>query len=365
MKRRLKGDGSIYRNRKGLWVAQFELPNGKRKYKYAHTQKEGRYWLDDQRKAFREGTLVTDDKTTIKEFIARWVEEVCRHNHRLSTLSTNESILKRHIYPALGDIRLSQLNPPHLQALYSQKLDEGLSKRTVRYIHTLIHRALDQALKWGLVARNVAEAVQSPIPDKHEAEPLTQAQVTRILEALQGDRLYPFYVLLLSTGLRKGEALALTTDNLNLQEGVVVVKKTLNFIRGKGLVVGDPKSKRSRRVIALPDFAREVLARHLAERSVSSAYVFCTSNGTPFGPRNIMRHFKRVLRKAGLPETIRVHDLRHTFVSFMLAENVPASDVQKIAGHASFSTTVDIYGHLMNGAQREAARKINKLFGTA
>jgi integrase len=142
----------------------------------------------------------------------------------------------------------------------------------------------------------------------------------------------------------------------------VVDKQTLNLLPGRGLVVGEPKSERSRRKVALPNFARQVLADHLVKRGPESEYVFCTSKGTPFAPRNMIRHFKKILAKAGLPATIRIHDLRHTFVSFMLAENVPASDVQKIAGHASFSTTVDIYGHLMSGAHKEAAKKMDRLF---
>jgi len=114
--------------------------------------------------------------------------------------------------------------------------------------------------------------------------------------------------------------------------------------------------------VTVPDYVREVLIEHKENQTVESEFVFCTSNGTPFSPRNIVRHFKRTLAKADLPDTIRLHDLRHTFVSFMLAQNVPPKDVQAIAGHASFKTTMDIYGHLMPGAQREAAKKMDKLF---
>lgn len=362
---RSKGEGSIYyREKQKLWAGEISLPGGKKKTKYAKTQKEVRVWLEDQKKALRDGTIVTDEKTTVEEYMRKWYEEVARHKLRLSTQSTNSSILKKHIYPALSDVKLSKLTPSHLQALYSEKLNEGLSKRTVKYIHTLIHKALDHALKMGLVSRNVAEAVESPVPDKHPVEPLTQAQVERLLGVLQGDRLYPFYVLLLSSGLRKGEALALTTDALNLVDGEVEVKSTLNFISGKGLIVGEPKTSSSRRSVALPEFTIRVLSDHLRNRPVQSKYVFCTSKGTPFGPRNVMRHFKKALEKAGIPETVRIHDLRHTFVSYLLSQNVPPSDVQKMAGHSSFSTTVNIYGHMMSGSQKEAARKMNTMFTT-
>jgi integrase len=361
-KRRGHGEGSIgYREERDSWVAQFTLPTGKRKTKYAKTQKEARRWLDEQKRLLQGGLFVANDKITFGEFLTRWVEEVARHTLRPTTLNSHASIMRRHIYPILGDIKLTQLAPAHIQSLYSQKLDEGLSKKTVKYIHWILHQSLSQALKWGLVARNVSEAVEVPVPKRHPVEPLSMTQVSQLLAVLEGDRLYPFYVLLLSTGLRKGEALALTLDCLNLDEGVVNVTKTLNFLPGKGLVTGETKSERSRRVVALPELTSKVLTDHLANREIASDYVFCTRNGTPFSPRFAIKHFKTTLAKAGLPDTIRIHDLRHTFVSFMLGANVPASDVQKIAGHASFSTTVDIYGHLMVGAQKEAAKKMNGL----
>lgn len=175
-KRRSHNEGSIYQRKDGMWVGQVTLPTGKRKYKYAKTQKEARAWVDGQRRLLHDGLLPTDEKTTVKEFMGRWFDEVCRHQLRASTLSTNKSVINRHIYPTIGEIKLAQLSPAHLQALYSQKLNEGLSKRTVKYIHTLIHRMLDQALKSGMVSKNVAKAVDSPTPDKHEVEPLTQAR---------------------------------------------------------------------------------------------------------------------------------------------------------------------------------------------
>jgi integrase len=157
--------------------------------------------------------------------------------------------------------------------------------------------------------------------------------------------------------------LALTKDCIDWENGIIHVSKTIQAIRGKGLVIGEPKSEASRRPVAMPEFVQRTLADHLNSRKIESDFVFCTSKGTPFSPRNIVRHFKKVLKKAGLPQTTRLHDLRHTFVSFLLSQNVPPKDVQGIAGHADFSTTMDIYGHLMPGAQKEAARKMDKLFG--
>jgi len=361
-KRRSKGEGSIYRRSDGRWCAQITLPNGKRKTKYSHKQKEVKDWLLNQRKSLHDGTYVDDQHILLGEFLDSWFVDIAQPRLKPATITTHESIIRNHIKPTLGGIRLSQLTPAHLQSLYSIKLKSGLSKRTVKYIHTILHQTLDQALKWDLVPRNVSDAVDAPIPDKKPVEPLTQPQVQRLLGVLKGDRLYAFYVVTLGCGLRRGEALALTWDCIDLDNELLQVKKTIQSIKGQGLVISEPKSEKSRRLIVMPDFVVQVLRDHQAKQVVESDFIFCTSVGTPFTPRNVVRHFKKALKKADLPQTIRLHDLRHTFVSFMLAQNVPPKDVQVIAGHTSFSTTMDIYGHLMPGAQREAAKKMDKLF---
>ncbi len=359
-KRRSKGEGTIYQRKDGLWIAQLTLPNGKRRTKYSKDQKTVREWLLATRKEMADGMLTSPSKITVGEFLDKWYEDIAKPKLRTATLVVHEAMIRLHIKPAIGYVQLTQLTPIHLQNLYTQKLKEGLSKRSVKYIHTVIHQMLDQALKWGMIPRNVAEAVDAPIPENKPVEPLTQQQVRSLLNNLKGDRLYAFYVVLLGCGLRRGECLALTNDCVDLENGLIYVKKSLQAVKGKGLVLGEPKSESSHRVVAMPDFVKAALQNR--ERVVESPYVFCTSKGTPFGPRIIVRHFKKTLKKAGLPESIRIHDLRHTFVSFMLAQNVPPKDVQVVAGHADFSTTMDIYGHLMPNARQEAAKKMDKLF---
>jgi len=186
--------------------------------------------------------------------------------------------------------------------------------------------------------------------------------VNILLNHIKDDRLFALYVVYLGLGLRRGEALALQWDCVNFDSGFVLVKRSLQNIKGKGIVVSEPKSKSSHRIVAMPEFVQHTLQRHKEMQIVESDFVFCTSKGTPFSPRNIVKYFKKALREAGLPTTIRIHDLRHTFVSYMLSQNVPPKDVQMIAGHADFSTTMDIYGHLMPGAQEAAAKKMDELF---
>ena len=362
-RRRQKGEGSIYfLEAKKLWVAKIFLPNGKRKVKYGSTKKIVREWLFEQQKALHEGIFVDETRITVGEFVDRWFLDVASLRLRPSTQVSHERIIRNHIRPTIGHIRLQDLTPLHLQNLYSEKLKGGLSKRTVKYIHTIIHQSLDQAQKWGIVIRNVADAADSPYPDRKPVEPLTREQVAQLFDALRFDRLYPLYVVFLGCGLRRGEALGLTVDDIDFENGVIHVRKTLQSIRGKGLLLSEPKTEKSRRSVAMPEYVKEVLKLHLENRTVESEFVFCTSNGTPFIPRNILRHFKITLRNAGLPQSIRIHDLRHTFVSYLLSQNTPPRDVQEIVGHASFSTTVDIYGHLMPGAKQEAAKKMDGFF---
>jgi integrase len=357
-KRRSKGEGTIYQRPDGLWVAQITLPEGKRRTKYSKDQKSAREWLLLKRKELSDGTITDPTKITVSEFLDKWYETV-KPKLRTSTQTVHESMIRNHIKPEIGSIRLTQLNAIHIQNLYTLKL-KTLSKRSVKYIHTIIHQMLDQAVKWNILVRNVSNSVSSPAPDKKPVEPLTQSQVKQLLEALKNDRLYAFYVVALGCGLRRGELLALTWDCVDLDAGTITVKKSLQQVKGEGLVSGEPKSKSAYRTVSMPEFVIDALVKQV--KVVESPYVFCTSRGTPFSPRNVVRHFKKVLKSAGLPESIRLHDLRHTFVSFMLSQNVPPKDVQVLAGHADFSTTMNIYGHLMPGAREDAAKKMDKLF---
>jgi integrase len=155
--------------------------------------------------------------------------------------------------------------------------------------------------------------------------------------------------------------LGLLKQYLNLEEGTVIIKHSLTFLPHKGLVLGEVKSEKSIRQIALPEFTIKVLKDHLSRYSLNSKYVFATGNGTPFSPRNILRHFKQKLKEAGLPATTRIHDLRHYYASWLL-KTTSVKDVQMILGHAQASTTLEIYGHVLPGYNKEAAKKIEGVF---
>lgn len=190
--------------------------------------------------------------------------------------------------PEIGSVRLNQLRPTRLQILYSIKLESGLSRRTVQYIHAVIHKALDQALKWGLVARNVADSVTPPTPPKKQVEPLTLAQAKQFTQVLEGDPRKAMWLVAIGTGLRRGELVAIHKNDVDLEAGIIDVKYNLVEVVGEGIILGEPKSEASKRPVGLPDFALQALKDHMEADPVVSDYVFHTSRGTPYRPRNVL-----------------------------------------------------------------------------
>ncbi|HSL00538.1 MAG TPA: site-specific integrase, partial [Rubrobacteraceae bacterium] len=343
-KRRAKGEGGVYERKDGRWAGQYvvETATGpKRRYVYAKTRKEAAAKL---RKAMGErdaGMAFEAGSLTVGEFLDSWLNDSVRGSVRQRTWDRYEQLCRVHIKPALSRVKLKVLTPAHLQRLYRQKLDSGLSRRTVQYIHATLRRVLGQAVRWGLIPRNVAEAVDAPRPNRGETRPLSPEQARAFLQAAHGDRYEALYVLALTTGLRQGELLGLRWEDVDLDGGELQIRRTLVTRSGEH-TFGEPKTARGRRTVALVPMATDVLRSHRErQRDVGLWYpgglVFTTSKGTPVDPQNMTcRSFRPLLKRAGLPE-IRFHDLRHTAATLMLSGGVHPKIVQEILGHAQIS----------------------------
>jgi len=219
-KRRGHGEGTIYfRQSDNRWVAQVTLDNGKRKTKRFKTQREAQKWLLEARKAKENGVLLDADNIRFSEFLDRWLSDVAKHTVRPKTFESYSYLVNSHIKPSLGHLRLVAIRPDHLQKLYAEKLQSGLSPRTVQYIHALIHRSLGQALKWGLVVRNAADVVEAPRVRRKAPQTLTAGEVRRFLEAARNERWYALYVCAIGLGLRQGELLGLKWGDVDLERG--------------------------------------------------------------------------------------------------------------------------------------------------
>jgi integrase len=344
-------------------VAKITLPNGRSKLKYSRQQKAVREWLLTQQNQLRQGLLPSNDKVTVAEFFTSYIENVVKHNLRPKTVEAYSSLTKLHIIPALGKTKLTQLQPEHLQNLYSRKLEENLSKRTVQYIHSVIHRALQQALKWGIVARNVSDLVDAPRPQRRPLSVYSLEQVRTFLESTKSDRFYLIYVLAIYGAFREGEVLGIHVEDCQIDKGIVNLRHAVQYQLGIGVVITEPKTKLSRRSVKLPKFAVRALKDYLTQINKSQGLIFTTASGRPINPRFLVKKFKEAISVAGLPN-IRFHDLRHTSATLLLAANVHPKLVQERLGHASIVLTMDTYSHVIPNLQDEAADKLDRFLDT-
>jgi len=367
MAKRGQGEGSIYRRKDGRWTAEISLEGGKSKFLYGKTRKEVQEKLKIALYEQQQGMLVTGPQQKVGQFLIHWLEDVHKHSIRARTYERYEEIVRLHLVPGIGHHQLQKLSPQHLQSFYKKKLEEGLSTTTVISFHNVLHKALQTAVRWNLIARNTCDLVSPPRRKRFEIQPLSVQQIRQFLIAAHGHRLEALFILALATGMRRGELLALKWQDLDLEQGTLQVRRILTRIPsklpGKGFEEAEPKTDKGRCSIVLPSFTVEALKLHrLRQREVKlkagpawqdHAYVFCTSIGTHLNPtRDVLDVLKSLLGKAGLPD-IRFHDLRHSSATMLLGMKVHPKVVQEILGHSQIAVTLDIYSHILPTMQEE------------
>jgi integrase len=367
--KRGNGEGTISRRKNGGWMAQYVVYTAegrKRKTVYGKTRADVAKKLS-RALSDRESGLVFDDKgLTVEEYLDRWLKDSVRDTVRNTTYERYKELIGLHIAPALGR-KLKALTPAHVQGFYRDRLDRNLSAATVQKMHVVLHKALDQAVRWSLVSRNVTDAVKAPRPTPTEIRPLDQKQAKALLEAARGEPFEALYVLAVTTGMRQGELLGLKWEDVDLENGLVWVRRTLTRSEAH-LVLGEPKTRKSRRTVRLTDAAVKALRVHLRRQldeveRLGDLYedrglVFATQSGTLLHPSNLRnRSFAPLLKKAALP-TIRFHDLRHTCATLLLGRNVNPKVVSEMLGHATIAITLDTYSHVLPDMQDHATRAL-------
>lgn len=376
MSKRGHHEGSIFKRGDDRWAATITLGyvGGKRQRKtfYGDTRKEVQEQLTAALRAQQQGLPVANDRQTVGEFLARWLDESVKGKKQPKTYASYAQLIRLHIAPELGRIVLAKLTPQDVQGFINRKLDAGLSARTVQYLHAVLRAALNRALKWGLVARNVATLVDVPSVRRKDMRFLTPDEARRFLASIQGDRLEALYTVAMAIGLREGEALGLRWQDVDLNTGVLRVRVALQRIEG-ALQLKELKTAHSRRAIALPAFAISALLSHRArqdeERKRAGAMwrehglVYTTATGMPLDSRNVLRRFKRALVEAGLPDQ-RFYDLRHTCASLLLVQGVHPRVVMEILGHSQISLTMNTYSHVAPQLQNEAAQRMHDLLSS-
>jgi integrase len=373
MTRRAHGEGSLYQLPSGRWRDTVELgwEGGKRRRKYVHgrSQREVREALDRIKRTRAEGLTPAPERLTVGRFLDEWLTLTVEPSLAPKTFRTYSGIVKGHIRPVLGHHRLSALAASDVQRMLNAKAAAGLSKRTVGMIREVLRNGLNAALRAGLLARNPAEHVRVPRPERRDVRPYTSEQLRRLLAVAESDRLGALYIAVVGLGLRQSEALALRWEDVDLEKGVVTVSGALTR-SGRTLLRKEPKTAAGRRRLPVPDFVLSSLQRHrvrqlearilAGSRWVEGGCIFTTTIGTPLDGPTVTRRLHALLRAADLPD-LRFHDLRHQFASWLLAGGENVRLVAELLGHQDSSLTLRTYSHVLPQAKVDAMSRLDRV----
>jgi integrase len=325
------------------------------------------------------GNYVEPDRKARSQTFAQFVRSdwlpAIRATVRPSTFASYRDNLELHVIPRLGTLRLAEITPERLNVMYGQllasgsrkgKKPRGLSPRTVRYVHTIIRRLLKDAVLWDRIARNPAERATPPVSARGERPVWSTVELRQFLEHVANERLYAAWLLLATTGLRRGEALGLRWSDLDLDAGKLTVQQSLVAI-GYEVRVSAPKTERGRRRIGIDPATVAALrtwrARQAEERLAwgpawtDSGFVFTREDGAPLHPQSLSQTFERHVRDAKLP-TIRLHDVRHSYATAALTSGVAPKVLSERLGHSSIAITADVYQHVLPELDDQAAAQV-------
>lgn len=320
------------------------------------------------------GEFIDPSKVTVAEHLEKWLETI-EPDLGSTTVERYAQACHRHVIPALGDKRIQKLQPVEIRDFINRcrksgRLDGegGLSARSALHIHRIFKLALKQAVGWQMIKSNPMDGIAAPSPDKAEIEVLDKAETAKLLMAAEGKPIYTTVLLAVTTGMRRGELLALKWSDIDFEKGHLDVSHALVDTKENGLEFKAPKSKAGKRRISLPNITLEELKRHrtaqaeyffkLGHRPGNDDLVFLTlrNDGTP-GPRTpraLTKAFAAFIKNVDVPQ-ITLHGLRHSHITHLLMDKEPINVVSKRAGHSTVSITLDVYGHVLEENQKELA----------
>ena len=374
-KRRKRGDGSLHLRKDGRWegrvvVGYDEKGRPKTKNVLAKTKSECsaklkalKASLQEQKPEKPKGDM------TFGTWLDHWYQRECKPHIRPKTQADYENRIYQHIIPELGSIPLAKLTAADLQQFYNrlkeggrllrvEQYGPGLSDRMVKSCHVTCRVALDQAVAQGLILKNPALSCKAPVTRPKEIQVLTGEEIQRLLIQAKEDGCFELLLLELSTGLRRGEILALQWDDLDFRTGVLRVERQVQRIRGK-LVVSQPKTRASSRSILLPTPVLKILEQY--RQSVTSRWMFPSprKGDSPRDPAAVRKKLSAVLKRARCPAA-RFHDLRHTFATSTLEHGMDVKTLSTVIGHVSSATTLNVYAHVTDEMRQKAADKIDR-----
>jgi integrase len=360
--------GYITKRSKSSYSVVISIPGTtKRKwYTIKGDLKEARRFLTEKLRELDTGMLIDNKNMTFEQFLNYWYSERCLSKLSPTTYESYRRNLDKYIIKELGYIKLEDLLPLHLQTFYRKCSNKGLSNTSVIYIHRIIHCALKQAMKWQLLIRNVADCVELPKKERYEAKVLDSLDILKLITSIKDTQIYIPIMIAISTGMRRGEILGLTWDNVDLINGTIKIVQAL-YPTKSGLTILPPKSQKSRRIISISPTLIKILKEYKLEQqkkiiNIENIYkqnfVVCNEDSSPYNPTKLNHSFKDILKAHRLPE-IRFHDLRHTHASLLLSQGVQPKVVSDRLGHSTIAITMDLYSHTYEAVDKEVARNFD------
>lgn len=379
MPRRGKNEGSISKRSDGRWQGCVTIgrnPDGsqRRKYIYAKTRTEVAVKMNELICSINNGEFIDKlNNPTLSQWLNTWLYTYKKNNIKPQTFDQYEYVIRCRLSAEFGDEKLIELQGAKLQNYYNRLFEEGLSARTIHIINTVLHSALKKAIKCGLIKNNICDAVELP-KDKHkERRVLSRDEQEILITELKKNKSDYIYIFALFTGMRRGEVLALTWNDIDLENAVINVNKSLGRVNnydGKKektrLEVGEPKTSTGRRVIPMADTVIDVLTTQIKyiKKNIPDNplnLVFPSENGTYIDPGNYNRRFYKIIKKLGMPKA-NPHSLRHSFATRALEAGVDLKTTQELLGHSSIDITANLYTHALMEHKREEVKKLNNVF---
>lgn len=385
MSRRAADEGSIYpiRDKDGKtvrWGGSIEVgyTNGKRKRKKVErkTRREVADALASLKTQHAHGVDLASKQPTVKEFCTPWLENTFSMRAKPKSIETYRQMFEYRIFKRFGDVRIRKVTHRQTQAFISEMHRAGVADKTCALVRAAGRQAWKSAMREGLVDSNPWNDLILPSGNVKVMTTLTVAEAHALLRAMRGERLEVAIRLMLSLGLRRGEVCGLRWDkDVDLVTGTLTVHGTLQYVRGRGLLWGTPKTKSSERTFKLPPSLLAALTWHRQQQEqerrmmgklwTDSGYVFvAVTTGGPMNSNNLYDAFKRAAKNAGLPESASPHTLRHSCASFLHAEGASLKNISVYLGHSSTAITSQVYVHLFQSELDESAAMMDELLQT-
>jgi integrase len=375
--RKPSGSGTIYRRKDGryetaVWVT---TPKGQRRRRrvYGRTYEETHEKYIALKRQADQGNRITTRSQRVDEYLRYWLDQVAKPTVRGTTHAKYETFIRLYLAPGLGRKRLDKLTTADVRAFLNAQREQGVSTHRLQAMHAILRNALQNAVREDLVARNVAALVRVPQAGSREFRPWSVDEAVTFLDEARGHPLHAAFVLVIALGLRRGEVLGVAWDQVDLDEGTVRVRQQLQRVGGQ-LRLTEVKTRRSGRMVPLPDLCIRALRKRRAEQAAErlaagkrwqeSGLVFTTRHGTPIEPRNLARTFDVICAHAEV-RRIRLHDTRHTCASLLAAAGTHPRTIMAILGHSQIGVTMNVYTHVTTEDQRAAVGLVGGLLDRA